>query len=219
MTIRAAVFDIGGVLEIVPGGGDPTKNFTELIDRWNERLHRPPGDLHAKLKEMDKRLASMGKDPGLGTCSEEDWHEALRSATSISQEQLDAFLLDYWNVYLGAPNQELMEFFKNLRPAYRTALLSNSDVGARREEQQRYHFNDMTDLIIYSHEEGVKKPNPRIFAIACERLGMQPGEIVFLDDAAVNVTAAREYGIHAILFQNNAQAISAIEAELVTSRQ
>src|SRR5215472_12298490 len=111
MTIRAVVFDIGGILEIVPGGGDPTRYFTELIDRWNERLHMPPGELGMRLTQMNERLASMGKDPGLGTCTEAEWQEELRHAARMSQEQLDTFLLDYWNVYLGDPNEEMMVFF------------------------------------------------------------------------------------------------------------
>jgi putative hydrolase of the HAD superfamily len=214
MTIQAVVFDIGGILEIVPGGGDPTRYFTAMLDRWNEHLHMPPGELHRKLGEMNERLAGMGKDPGLGTCTEEEWHAALRQAARMSQEQLDTFLLDYWNVYLGDPNEEMMAFFTGLRPAYRTALLSNSGVGARREEQRRYHFNQMTDLIIYSHEEGVAKPDQRIYALTCERLGVQPQEIVFLDDVVSNVMAASAYGIHAVLFEHNAQAIRDIEAAL-----
>jgi FMN phosphatase YigB (HAD superfamily) len=54
--------------------------------------------------------------------------------------------------------------------------MSNSSVGARREEQERYHFHEMTDLLVYSHEEGVAKPDQRIFALTCKRLGIQPEE-------------------------------------------
>lgn len=211
MAIRTVVFDIGGILEIVPEGGDPTRRFPELIARWEERLGLPPGELRAKLRSVNKRLRSMGKDMGVGTCSEEEWWAEIRRATGMNDAQMQAFERDYWDVYLGNPNEELMAFFKGLRPRYQTALLSNSGSGARREEQNRYHFSEMTDLIIYSHEEGIEKPDPRIYALTCERLGNQPDEIVFLDDAPANVTAAREFGMHAILFQNNAQAIADIK--------
>ena len=36
MAIRAVVFDIGGILEIVPEGGDPTRRFPDMIARWEE---------------------------------------------------------------------------------------------------------------------------------------------------------------------------------------
>jgi FMN phosphatase YigB (HAD superfamily) len=50
--------------------------------------------------------------------------------------------------------------------------------------------------------------------MTCERLGVQPAEMIFLDDNERPVAAARTLGIHAILFQNNVQAIADIEAVL-----
>ena len=47
-------------------------------------------------------------------------------------------------------------------------------------EQERYHFDKMTDLFIYSHEEGVAKPDRRMYELTCERLGVQPAEMIFL---------------------------------------
>jgi epoxide hydrolase-like predicted phosphatase len=217
VVIRAVVFDIGGILEVVPDGGDPTARFPEMIARWEERLHQRPGELRARIRQLDERLMSMGKDVGLGTCSEEEWLAELRLATEMEQVQFDAFMQDFWDVYLGGPNDELMAFFGGLRPRYRTALLSNSCVGARRREQERYHFDELADFIIYSHEEGIAKPDRRIYALTCERLGTQPEEIVFLDDAERNVAAAREYGWHAILFRDTAQAIADVQARLQAS--
>ena len=121
---------------------------------------------------------------------------------------------DLWTEYLGELNVELAAYFGSLRPRYQTAILSNSFAGARRKEQERYQFGELCDLIIYSHEEGIEKPDRRIFELTCERLGVQPEEIVFLDDFAPHVAAARELGIHAILFQNTNQAIGNIEERL-----
>jgi epoxide hydrolase-like predicted phosphatase len=101
-----------------------------------------------------------------------------------------------------------------LRPRYQTALLSNSFVGAREKEQERYQFEELVDLIIYSHEVGIAKPDRRIFEMTSERLGVQPAEMIFLDDHERPLVAARQLGIHAILFQNTAQAIADIEAVL-----
>jgi hypothetical protein len=61
---------------------------------------------------MNERLASMGKDPGLGTCSEEEWQDAIRPTTGMNHDQLQAFLRAYWDVYLGNPNEELLAFFR-----------------------------------------------------------------------------------------------------------
>ncbi|MGH2485680.1 MAG: HAD-IA family hydrolase, partial [Ktedonobacterales bacterium] len=178
------------------------------------RLGMPPGELTSQINAMSARLLSAAKDGGLGTCSESEWRDELRLTTGWDQQRADAFMRDFWDVYCGGPNLELAAYLASLRSRYRTALLSNSFVGARREEEARFHFSAIADLIIYSHEEGIAKPDRRIYTLTCERLDCAPDEIVFLDDAEANVTAAREVGIHAILFRDNARAIAAIEALL-----
>lgn len=213
MAIRAVIFDIGGVLELAPaGGGEPTAGFAALIAAWEARLGLAPGELDARLHAMEERLRSQGKSGALGTCTEEEWPAELRATTGMDQAQCDAFMRDHWDVYCGAPNAKLIAYFAALRPRYRTALLSNSFVGARREEQDRYHFEAIADLIVYSHEEGVAKPDPRIFQRTCERLGVRPDEAVFLDDFPGHVAAARALGMHAIVFQDTAQAIADLDA-------
>lgn len=90
-------------------------------------------------------------------------------------------------------------------------ILSNSFVGAREREQAAYGFEDLVDEIIYSHECGMSKPDPGIYALACERLGVEPAQMVFLDDSEPCVEGARRAGIHAVLYQDNGQAVSDIE--------
>jgi epoxide hydrolase-like predicted phosphatase len=214
MTMRAVVFDIGGILEIIPEGGDPTRRFPQLFARWEERLGFAPGEMDTRLTAMEERLISAGKDGALGTCTEEEWLAELRLATGMDEAQTTAFMRDFWDVYAGEPNVALTAYFKGLRPRYQTALLSNSFVGARREEQARYGFAAMTDLIVYSHEERVAKPDRRIYERTWERLGVQPDEMIFLDDVEPNIRAARECGVHAILYRDTAQAIAEIEARL-----
>lgn len=204
MTIRAVVFDIGGVLEITPDTG--------WIEKWEARLHLNRG-------ELGERLDRAWGDGALKERSEEDLQKSLSEVTGMDQAQVEAFLQDFWEEYLGELNVKLAAYFSSLRPRYRTALLSNSFSGARKREQERYHFDEMTDLILYSHEEGIAKPERRIFELTCERLDVQPDEIVFLDDYEPHVAAAREYGIHAILFENNAQANEAVKQVLESDRE
>ena len=207
MAIRVVVFDIGGILEVIPEGGDPTVRYPVFEETWTARLGLAPG-------ELAERLGAFDEDGAFGRCTYAEWCARVQHALGISDSDFGAFLADFWDIYMGYPNDELIAWFRALRPRYRTAILSNSFVGAREQEEQRYGFTSMVELAIYSHEEGVRKPDPRIFALLCERLGCQPDEIVFLDDVERNVEAATAYGIHAILFQNNAQAIAAIEALL-----
>lgn len=66
---------------------------------------------------------------------------------------------------------------------------------------------DLFDLVVESSLEGIRKPNPKIYQITCERLGVDPARAVFLDDLGINLKPARELGMRTIKVINEAQAI------------
>jgi len=206
MAIRAVVFDVGGVLELDAIGSSMDIG---LDARWEQRLGLEAG-------ELDRRMEPIWRAGSLGECTEEEVHQEMEKRLGMSKAQVDEYMREMWDWYCGRLNVPLVDFFRSLRPRYQTALLSNSFVGAR-QEQQRYHFEEMCDLIIYSHEEGIAKPDPHIFELTCRRLGVQPTEMVFLDDIPKSVAAARALGINAIHFRETEQAIAEIEAVLQAS--
>ena len=197
MAFRAVVFDIGGVLEVTPPLG--------MAGKWEDRLGLPPGGLAS-------RLGGLFGAGNVGEVTEAEIHRGVGELLAIDEPAVDAFMADLWTEYLGSLNTELAAYFAGLRPAYRTGIISNSFVGAREREQERYGFGQLTDVIIYSHEAGISKPDPRIYHLACDRLGIRPEEMVFLDDVEENVAAARDLGAHGILFTSTGQAIADIEA-------
>ena len=196
MTIQAVVFDIGGVLEITPDLG--------VTEMWESRLGLDPG-------EINKRMDDIWLGGGIGTISEHDVHQALAERLGLDEPQLEEFMSWIWREYLGTANTELIEYARRLRPRYRTGILSNSFVGAREREQAAYGFEDLVDEVIYSHECGMSKPDPGIYRLACERLRVEPAQMAFLDDYGPCVEGARRAGIHAVLYQDSAQAIRDIE--------
>ena len=202
MAIRAVVFDIGGVLEITPDLG--------LTERWETRLRLPAG-------ELNQRMHDVWAAGSIGTITEDDVHQAITDRIGLDGQQLAAFMADFWREYLGTANTQLIEYARQLRPRYRTGILSNSFVGAREREQAAYGFEDLVDEIVYSHEAGMSKPDPRIYALTCARLDVRTEEAVFLDDTGRCVDGAREAGMHAVRYQDNAQAIEEIE-KLLTAR-
>ncbi|MEM7737003.1 MAG: HAD-IA family hydrolase, partial [Deinococcota bacterium] len=148
----------------------------------------------------------------IGTITLEQVHEQTAAVLGISPEQVALLMGDLWTEYLGSLNTELYDYFKNLRHKFTTAILSNSFVGAREKEQAQYGFEDSCDLIIYSHEVGVSKPDPKIYELTCQRLKLAPHEIIFVDDVTVIIEAAVDFGLHGVLFENNQQTISSIES-------
>jgi putative hydrolase of the HAD superfamily/hydrolase len=77
----------------------------------------------------------------------------------------------------------------------RTALLSNSWGNT----YPRDTWDGMFDDIVISGEVGLRKPEPEIFELAAQRLGLEPAECVFVDDMQLNVDGARAVGMTAIL--------------------
>jgi epoxide hydrolase-like predicted phosphatase len=201
MVIRAVVFDIGGVLEIDPDLG--------VIPMWESQLGLRAGELSERM-----RVAFAAGN--IGTITEDDVHQALKDRLGLDEQQAAAFMADIWRQYLGTPNTQLIEYARLLRPRYRTGILSNSFVGAREKEQAAYGFEDLVDDIVYSHEAGMSKPDPRIYALACTRLGVRPDETVFVDDTDYCVAGAREVGMHAVRYLDNTQVIREIEVLLAS---
>ena len=193
------VFDIGGVLAVTP--------FLGVNEKWDHRLGLAPGGI-------ENRLHSVLSAGGIGAVTLDEVHQRIGELLRLDPAHVAAFMADAWEEYLGTLNVGLADYFTSLRPAYRTAIISNSFVGAREREQERFGFEQMTDLIIYSHEAGVAKPDRRVFDLACERLDVRPEEMVFLDDVEPYVEAAREAGIQAILFTGTSEAIADVHARL-----
>ena len=200
MRIQAVVFDIGGVLELAPDLG--------VTGTWESRLGLASG-------ELDERMYDIWRGGSIGTISEQEVHQALAERLGFDEEQLADFMGDIWREYLGTANTELIDYAARLRPRYRNGIVSNSFVGAREREQAAYGFEDLVDEIIYSHECGMSKPDPRIYALACERLQADPAQVAFLDDSELCVAGARQAGLQAVLYQDNAQAIRDIGRLLV----
>lgn len=199
MSVQAVVFDIGGILEITPDLG--------MAGAWEARLGLAPG-------ELNERMGDAWLGGSVGTISEADVHQAAAERLGLDQRQLAEFMGDLWREYLGTANTELISYARSLRPRYRTGILSNSFVGAREREQAAYGFEDLVDEIVYSHECGLSKPDPGSYALICARLAVQPGQVVFLDDYEPNVEGARQAGLHAVLYCDNAQAVGEIEGLL-----
>jgi epoxide hydrolase-like predicted phosphatase len=203
MTIRAVVFDIGGVLEYADDGS--------WLSSWSADLNLTPDELSARLGRVDPHGQIT-----IGEWTEAEYVQRYRDVLGFPEEGTERFVETMWDWYCGELDQQMFEFAANLRPAYRTAILSNSADGARREEQARYGFEQLVDEIVYSHEVGLAKPDSRIYDLTCRRLGVQPEEVAFLDDVPENVEAARAVGWHAVLHEDTPASIATLEALLLS---
>jgi epoxide hydrolase-like predicted phosphatase len=199
MPIRAVIFDFGGVLVRTE---DPSGRR-----KWEKYLGLPEGELSRVVFESEVADRSM-----IGKATEADVWKHVGAIFGLNDDQLRDLRHDFW---LGdRMDARLISFLRDLRPRYRTAILSNAWPGAREVFTQTLGLGDVVDEMIISAEEGVAKPDARIYQIAVRRLGVQTEETVFVDDLVENVKGARAVGMWGIQFTSTEQAIAEVQEYL-----
>ncbi len=113
------------------------------------------------------------------------------------------------------PNEQMIEYMRALRRrGYKLAICTNNV----REWEQRWRsmlpVEEIFEVVVDSGFVGVRKPDPRIYEITLERLGVAAAQALFVDDVEANCSAARALGLQAIWFQSTEQAIEEIERAL-----
>lgn len=197
--IQGIIFDFGGV----------------LIDmRWDvseglEQVHGLPR--HALLDTLYRTETWQGIERGHG--DRLAWRaEAHRLLEERAGRPLPR-LHEAWEAgrHLILANIALA---RRLRPAYRTAILSNADISLRGRLRE-LGIHDLVDTVVSSAEEGVAKPEPAIYRRAAERIGLTPEACVFVDDAEVNVRAAETLGMRGVVYHvHRGHDLAALLAEL-----
>ena len=110
-------------------------------------------------------------------------------------------------------NEQLISFIKTLQNDYKLAMVSN--INSRARLDSRFlpgQLDELFDAVVPSGEVGYIKPQPEIFLIAAQRLGVKPDECVFIDDIPEFCEGARGVGMQAIHFVSNNQAITDLTA-------
>jgi putative hydrolase of the HAD superfamily len=151
-----------------------------------------------------------------GRMTELDFVALLDEAVSAELGR-PAELHEFSDVYWSGlrPNDAMIGLMIRLRHlGYRMALCTNNV----REWEPRWRamlpVDEIFEVIVDSGFVGVRKPDPRIYEITLERLGVPAGECLFVDDFQVNCEAAEAAGMRAVQFVETEQAISGVEAAL-----
>jgi 2-haloacid dehalogenase len=183
--IRAAVFDLGGV----------------LID-WNPRyLYRSLFDDETAMEDF------------LATVATPDWNRAQDAGRSwaVAVEELAArhpgqreLIEAWWRRWpetLGDAIEPTVAVLADLRQrGMRLFALSNWSGETFPIARPRYPFLEWFEGIVISGDERVAKPDPRIFEVLLDRYRLVPDETLFVDDQPENVEAAARLGMRAIRF-------------------
>jgi len=208
--IGAVVSDFGGVV---------TLPLMDAFRRAHEEINIP---LDALRKAMEINAARYG-EPTLfklerGQMTEAEFISGLE--TTLTEVLERPIVLDgYGRRLMGElqPNEPLLAYYRALRDerGIRLAILTNNVREWHDAWRTRLKVDELFELVVDSAFEGCRKPEPEIYALTLERLGLPAEACAFVDDVEVNVTAANEAGMHAIHFRDTDQVIAELDALVV----
>ncbi len=199
MTIKAIIFDLGGVLL-------RTADFSP-----RERLAARLGMARSELEEFIFGGES-GERAQKGEITIQEHWENLRRQLNSSPQEFKAILDEFFSC--DDLDLVLIDSIQKLHQSYKIALLSNAWDDLRQTLHERWNINGLFDELIISAEVKMVKPDPRIFHLALERLKVLPSEAVFIDDITENVEAARKVGLHAIHYHDTQHTLDELNGYL-----
>ena len=183
--INSVILDVGGVL---------VQTWeTAGRQKWEKKLQLSPGQLTKEVYEMQPgELATIGQIP-----DEKIW-ENIRHKFALTQEDLAQLKLDF---YAGDKlNTKLYSYLRQIHKDFTIVLLSNAWLNSRKIYSKKYHLDKISDSMIISAEEGMRKPDKQIYLLTLDRMSKKPDEAFFIDDNIANIQAAKALGMHTILF-------------------
>ncbi|MCC9310024.1 HAD family phosphatase [Kitasatospora sp. RB6PN24] len=196
----AVLIDIGGVLS--------PDHLAAVADDWAGRLGRTPAEVMAALYGGNDDQILIGR------VSEDAWWGVVAERLRLGPAQSGALRADVTRGHAWDP--ELVAAVRALRPAARTAIVSNA-WPSMRPALQHAGLLDLVDAVVLSCEVGCAKPDPRIYELALHRLAAAPADALFIDDTPGHVTAARALGLAGHVHTDTPETLRRI-AEFVRAR-
>ena len=204
MTITTVLWDFAGVCVSSPwgplteaGGG----NLELLIGSYGEDTDHPwhrveRGEL--AILEWVTEVTELGKAQGI----------------EVDFAPLQSMLGDL------EVHDAVIARIRSLRDeGYRVGMITNNVREGSAAWRAKIPVDELFEVVIDSSEVGMRKPNPAIYHLALERLGItDPSTVVFIDDAPGNVDGARSAGLHSILFEDTDTALAELDALLSATR-
>ncbi|HVS15162.1 MAG TPA: HAD family phosphatase [Thermoanaerobaculia bacterium] len=207
--IRAVLFDLGGVVL-----GSPLHAIAAF-----------EADCRLEAGAINRHVAASAPDGA--------WHRLERGEITLGEQFFACFDAELAGEGLTVSSRDLMariaevarprprmlEAIAGLRAAgYVVAALTNNwsedDSASSRDAFHIDLLRDTFDHVVESRKVGLRKPDPEIYRLTCEVLGVEPAEVVFLDDIGSNLKSARALGMATIKVDDPDDALAELDALL-----
>jgi putative hydrolase of the HAD superfamily len=193
------LFDFGGVLSNSP---------FDAFRHYEEANGLPVGFIRSvnATNHLDNAWARLER----GEVGFDEFCDAFESEAAMAWGRVAA--RDLFALFWGEVREDMIEAVRRCRREFKTGLLTNNF--APIDDERLADVLELFDVIVESSVVGVRKPDPRFYRLACEKLGIAPTQAVFLDDLGVNLKPARALGMMTIKFDDTASALAELEAVL-----
>lgn len=183
--IKAIIFDFGRVITV--------QKPLSLFRSYEIELGLDPDTINSIMFD-----SQAWQDALLGRkTTEEFWHLIGPELGLNTADEVNRFRRRYHAD--EAINEAVLDLIRKLCGRYKLAILSNAPPDLTRWLAD-WEMRDLFEVVFCSGDEGMIKPDPAAFKLTLERLGVEPGEAVFIDDTPEHVEAARKLGIQGIIF-------------------
>lgn len=205
MNYKAIIWDFGGVITSSPF---EAFNKFELSNNLPKDIIRtinsenPDDNAWAKFERNDIDLDEFDNLFSI---------EADKKGFKISGKQVVKLLS-------GEIREQMVDFLYFLKKDYKLGCITNNIQNSKNEKVN--HLNEagqvmkIFDHIIESSKVGLRKPDPRIYYMSCDALGVEPEECIYLDDLGINLKPAREIGMTTIKVIDPNEAINEVKKYL-----
>lgn len=206
--IEMVISDFGGVL---------TTPLFEAFASVQDRVGIPP----KSIGEAMKSLMEQGQPNPLfelecGRITELEFQRQLAESLEPilgHKPELESFGMLLFEAL--DPNPGMIDLIREVRrDGTRTALLTNNVKEWESTWRSMMPIGELFETVVDSAFANCRKPDPRIYQLTLERVQLEPGQCIFIDDMEINVEAARELGFHGVHFRETAQTRADVHALL-----
>jgi putative hydrolase of the HAD superfamily len=217
MSFQAVIFDLGGVVL-----GSPL----HAINRYEQHLGLAKNAINRVAAETSPHGAWSRLERG--ELSMDAFYAEFEQDCARYGYEISARMMFEWMAAESLPREAMLAAIRRIRArGLRVGALTNNWAAASESDDAdeleargsarndgtrdlRVHF----DVFIESSVEGIRKPDPRMYQLACARLDVEPAQAVFLDDIGANLKPARALGLTTIKVDEPGAALALLERTL-----
>jgi putative hydrolase of the HAD superfamily len=198
--VRAVLFDFGGVISSSPFEAFAAYERAQgLPDGFLRGLNATNHDTNAWARHERNEVTF------------DEFCDLYEAEAIVAGGKIDA--REVMACLAGEIRQEMLEAIRRCHEQLKTALITNNVATMTEGDETMLTIVDgLFDVVIESSKTGLRKPDPRIYELACEQLDVAPDEIVFLDDLGINLKPAAQMGMKTIKVVDPDVALAELEA-------